>query len=41
MDISIDALVSKNDVIVYDAECHACIVHGVRLHFVMFYLSTQ
>jgi glycine C-acetyltransferase len=30
---AIDALVSKNDVIVYDQECHACIVDGVRLHF--------
>lgn len=30
---AIDALVSKNDVIVYDIECHACIVDGVRLHF--------
>lgn len=28
----IDALVSKNDVIVYDMESHACIVDGVRLH---------
>lgn len=30
---AIDALVTKNDVIVYDIECHACIVDGVRLHF--------
>ena len=29
---AIDSLVSKNDVIVYDADCHACIVDGVRLH---------
>lgn len=29
---SIDALVDRNDVIVYDSECHACIVDGVRLH---------
>ena len=28
----IDALVDRNDVIVYDSECHACIVDGVRLH---------
>lgn len=28
----IDALVSKNDVIVYDMDSHACIVDGVRLH---------
>ncbi|MDO5510831.1 MAG: aminotransferase class I/II-fold pyridoxal phosphate-dependent enzyme [Weeksellaceae bacterium] len=28
----IDALVSKNDVIVYDIDSHACIVDGVRLH---------
>jgi len=29
---AIDALVTKNDVIVYDIESHACIVDGVRLH---------
>lgn len=28
----IDALVSKNDVIVYDVDSHACIIDGVRLH---------
>jgi glycine C-acetyltransferase len=28
----IDALVSKNDVIVYDVDAHACIIDGVRLH---------
>ena len=28
----IDSLVSRNDVIVYDSECHACLVDGVRLH---------
>jgi len=28
----IDTLVDRNDVIVYDAESHACIVDGVRLH---------
>ena len=28
----IDALVSRRDIIVYDAESHACILDGVRLH---------
>jgi glycine C-acetyltransferase len=28
----IDALVNRRDIIVYDAESHACIVDGIRLH---------
>ncbi len=28
----IDSLVSRNDVIVYDAESHACIIDGLRMH---------
>jgi len=28
----IDTMVDRNDVIVYDAESHACIIDGVRLH---------
>jgi glycine C-acetyltransferase len=28
----IDNLVNRHDVIVYDAECHACIMDGMRLH---------
>ena len=29
---TIDSLVSKNDIIVYDVDSHACIIDGVRLH---------
>lgn len=29
---AIEALVTRNDVIVYDSESHACMVDGVRLH---------
>ncbi len=29
---TIDALVRKNDIIVYDVDAHACIIDGVRLH---------
>jgi len=32
MTSAIDALLSRNDVAVYDAQCHACIVDGVRMH---------
>jgi glycine C-acetyltransferase len=28
----IDSLVDRKDVIVYDSECHACIIDGLRLH---------
>jgi len=28
----IDALVNRHDVIVYDAEAHACLVDGIRMH---------
>ncbi len=28
----IDALTDRKDVIVYDAECHACIIDGLRMH---------
>jgi glycine C-acetyltransferase len=33
---TIDALVTKNDVIVYDVDAHACIIDGVRLHMETF-----
>ena len=29
---AIDAICSRHDVIIYDAECHACIIDGLRLH---------
>jgi len=29
---AIDALCGRHDVIVYDSECHACIIDGLRLH---------
>ena len=29
---AIDALCSRHDVVVYDAECHACIIDGLRMH---------
>ncbi len=29
---TIDALVTKDDIIVYDVDAHACIIDGVRLH---------
>ena len=28
----IDSLLSRNDVVVYDAEAHACIIDGLRMH---------
>lgn len=34
----IDALVNRRDVIVYDAESHACLVDGVRLHLGQSYI---
>lgn len=38
---AIDALVDRNDVIVYDAESHACIIDGVRLHMGKRYVYTH
>ena len=29
---AVDALLGRRDVVVYDSECHACIVDGVRMH---------
>ncbi len=37
----IDSLVDRNDVIVYDSECHACILDGVRLHMGKRYVYTH
>ena len=28
----IDSIVDRKDVVVYDAECHACIIDGLRMH---------
>lgn len=28
----IDAIIDRKDVVVYDAECHACIIDGLRMH---------
>lgn len=38
---AIDALVDRRDVIVYDAESHACILDGVRLHMGKRYVFTH
>lgn len=32
MTSAVDSLCSRHDVIVYDAECHACIIDGMRMH---------
>ncbi len=29
---TVEALVDHRDIIVYDAECHACLIDGIRLH---------
>ncbi len=29
---TIDTLLSRHDVVVYDAECHSCLLDGIRLH---------
>lgn len=29
---AIDAIIDRKDLIVYDAECHACIIDGLRMH---------
>ncbi|MEZ4892080.1 MAG: hypothetical protein R2778_03570 [Saprospiraceae bacterium] len=38
---AIDTLVSRHDVIVYDAESHACIVDAVRMHVGKRFAFTQ
>ena len=35
---SIDALVDRKDVIIYDSEAHACIIDGVRLHLSLIHI---
>ena len=35
----IDALVDRKDIIVYDSDCHACIIDGLRLHICLLYTS--
>ena len=32
MSSAVDALVDRKDVIVYDSDCHACIIDGIRMH---------
>lgn len=32
MTSTIDALLTRKDVVVYDSDCHACIVDGLRMH---------
>jgi glycine C-acetyltransferase len=29
---TVDSLLHRNDVVVYDQECHACLVDGIRMH---------
>jgi len=29
---TIDALIDRRDIVVYDSECHACIIDGLRMH---------
>ena len=29
---ALDSLLGRNDVVVYDSECHACLVDGLRMH---------
>lgn len=29
---AVDALLNRHDVVVYDSECHACIIDGLRMH---------